>query len=231
MCNQGFLCMAPMTLYFLRPSPPCRAVLLLTKYLGLEIKIEDIDLFVKKQHLEPDFLKMNPSHTVPVLDDNGFYLWESRAILAYLANQYSKDENLYPKDSKKRANVDKMLYFDGTTLYANLFRYFANYLFLGKEPTPNEHAKVKDNLTTFDNILKSSPYAAGDHLTIADFSLLLTITTLDGVEFDYSEYKHISAWASKLKKDLPHYKEAVEPGLEDFKNFVASKKAELQGKK
>lgn len=63
-------------------------------------------------------LQLNPQHTIPTIDDNGFSLWESRAIMTYFVNQYGKDDTLYPKDPKKRALVDQRLYFDIGTLYA-----------------------------------------------------------------------------------------------------------------
>jgi len=60
---------------------------------------------------------MNIQHTIPTMDDNGFYMNESRAMLQYLANKYSKDDSLYPKDPKQRAIVDMRLMFDQGTLY------------------------------------------------------------------------------------------------------------------
>jgi hypothetical protein len=50
----------------------------------------------------------------------------SRAILAYLANQYGKDDSLYPKDAKKRAIVDQLLYFDIGTLYQGFLNYYVS---------------------------------------------------------------------------------------------------------
>jgi len=50
----------------------------------------------------------------------------SRAILAYLVNQYGKDDSLYPKDPKKRAIVDQRLYFDIGTLYQGLMNYYVS---------------------------------------------------------------------------------------------------------
>ena len=54
----------------------------------------------------------------------------SRAIITYLANQYGKDDSLYPKDPKKRALVDQRLYFDACTLYKASLDYYVSYTLL-----------------------------------------------------------------------------------------------------
>lgn len=118
--------------YFTPGSAPCRSVLLTAKALGIELNLILVDL-KKKEHLRPEFIKVrslsffkvffsceffifyfkiNPKHTVPTLADNGLVLWESRAIITYLVQEYGKDDSLYPKNPKKRALVDQVLYFD-----------------------------------------------------------------------------------------------------------------------
>ncbi|KRT81940.1 Glutathione S-transferase, partial [Oryctes borbonicus] len=106
-----------MDLYIASMSPPCNAVLLVAKALKLNLNVKEVNL-TNGDNKTPEFLKMNPQHTVPTLDDSGFYLWESRAILTYLVNKYgSRDDPLYPKDPKPRALVEQRLYFDAINLY------------------------------------------------------------------------------------------------------------------
>lgn len=63
---------------------------------------------------------MNPQHTIPLLDDDGYFLADSHAINAYLVGKYGKDDSLYPKDLKKRGKVDERLHFDNGTLLNRL---------------------------------------------------------------------------------------------------------------
>lgn len=64
--------------------------------------------------------KINPQHTIPVLNDDGFILGDSHAIMCYLSEKYGKNDALYPKDLRKRAVVNQRLYFDTGILFATL---------------------------------------------------------------------------------------------------------------
>ncbi|CAG0905461.1 unnamed protein product [Darwinula stevensoni] len=104
----------PIDLYYVLPSPPCRSVMLLAKDLGVELNLKPTSPMSGATRT-PEFLKMNPQHTIPTMNDGGFCLWESRAILRYLNKKYSKTDKLYPKDAKGSGLVDQRLDFDIST--------------------------------------------------------------------------------------------------------------------
>ncbi|XP_019766435.2 glutathione S-transferase D7 isoform X3 [Dendroctonus ponderosae] len=111
-------------IYYYSPSPPSRAVLMLMKALGLEhnIKITNVVIGESKK---PEFIKMNPLHTIPLITDNDWHLYDSHVIMQYLVDKYAKDDSLYPKDLKKRAIVNLRLFFDACYLFPKFGAYHA----------------------------------------------------------------------------------------------------------
>ncbi|KAK9881162.1 hypothetical protein WA026_014510 [Henosepilachna vigintioctopunctata] len=190
--------------YYMNVSAPCRAVLLAAKALGIDLNLKHLS---KGEHLSPEFIKMNPQHTVPTLVDNGFVLWESRAIMAYLVSQYGKDDSLYPKDPKQRAVVDQRLYFDMGTLYARYADYYYPvYLHSGSfEPAKLE--RIKEAFNFLNVFLENQEFAAGNNLTIADFALIATVSNFEISGFDISPYPNVLSWYNKVKTTAPGYEE------------------------
>jgi glutathione S-transferase len=101
--------MAPLILYHSQVSPFSRSVLLLMRYLKLDVEVKHLNLQEKEQFSE-EFLKINPQHTVPTIDDGGFYLWESRAILSYLME--TRAPHLLPTSPKEKAILNQRLHFE-----------------------------------------------------------------------------------------------------------------------
>jgi len=206
-------------LYYSKASAPSRAVLMVGRELGIEFTLHVVDLRGGEQ-MKPEFLAMNPQHTVPTIVDDGFTLWESRAILQYLCNKQPGD--LYPTEPKKRAIVDRLLQFDLGTLYKSLADYYYPQFFM-KQPADDEKLKTfKQSLTLLNEFLKGSKYVAGDSKSIADLSLLSSLTFAEILgDFNYSEWPELSQWLSKLKTELPYYEEINEKPLKAFKDALS----------
>ncbi|XP_075148972.1 glutathione S-transferase D7-like isoform X2 [Haematobia irritans] len=187
------------TLYYLPPSPPCRTILLLAKMLELQLDLKIINVLEGEQ-MKPDFLEMNPQHCIPTLNDDGLVLWESRAILSYMVSAFGKDDALYPKDVRVRALVDQRLMFDLGTLYQRMTEYYFPTMFMGAPLDETKKAKLYEALGWFDEILKGRQYSAADQFTIADLTLMVTISQIEAFGFDLISFKRIQQWYKRCKE-------------------------------
>jgi glutathione S-transferase len=100
-----------MRLYYHPLSSNARRVLMTARHLGIDLELVLVDLAQGAQN-RPEFLKLNPNHRVPVLEHDGFVLWESYAIMQYLAD-LTPGQTLYPADLKARADVNRWLFWCG----------------------------------------------------------------------------------------------------------------------
>jgi len=195
--------MAPVDIYGYVVGGPLRGILSVCK-LG-DIPYNFIEVNMKKgEHLTEDYLKINPEHTVPAMKDidNDFCLWESRAIMIYLAEKYSKDKHLYPADDiETRARINRLLFFDleklsgkmNPVVYAKM---------TGGQPDEEKVKAMHDALTTLDNYIarEKTDYLVGNHVTIADLLIRSNLTYLEFLGEGYSEYKNITAFVERMKK-------------------------------
>ncbi|KAG6461953.1 hypothetical protein O3G_MSEX012959 [Manduca sexta] len=208
-------------LYYVPGSAPCRAVLLTAKALNLNLNLKIVDLH-HGEHLKPEFLKLNPQHTVPTLVDDGLSIWESRAIITYLVNKYAKGSSLYPEEPRARALVDQRLYFDIGTLYQRFGDYFYPQVFGGAPADKEKFAKIEDALQLLDKFLDGQKYVAGPNLTVADLSLIASVSSFEATDIDFKKYPNIKRWYETVKSTAPGYQEANEKGLDAFKALVSS---------
>ncbi|KAL0832362.1 hypothetical protein ABMA28_001794 [Loxostege sticticalis] len=206
-------------LYYVPGSAPCRAVLLTARALNINLNLKLVDLH-HGEHLKPEYLKLNPQHTVPTLVDDGFSIWESRAIITYLVNKYAKGNPLYPEEPKARALVDQRLYFDIGTLYQKFSDYFYPQVFGGAPADKEKFTGVENALKLLDTFLEGQKYCAGNNLTVADLSLIASVSSLEASDVNFLKYPNIKRWYETVKSTAPGYEEANGKGLQAFKELV-----------
>ncbi|XP_046671979.1 glutathione S-transferase 1-1-like [Homalodisca vitripennis] len=211
----------PLDFYYTPVSAPCRAVLLTAKALNVSLNLKIVDL-QRGDNLKPEFLKINPQHTVPTLTDNGFSISESRAIMIYLAEEYGKQSCLYPKDPKKRAVINQRLYFDMGTLYTSIYHYYLLALWLRVPRDAARKQKVDDAFSILNKYLESQSWVAGESMSLADFSTVASVSTAEVCGYNVSSYPNVARWLSAAKSAMPGYSEVNQPGLEALTKIIQS---------
>ena len=217
--------------YYLPPSPPCRSVMMLAKHLNIPLEYKFVKLF-EGEHLKPEFLAINLVHTIPVIvdhDNKDFTLWESRAIMTYLADKYAPGHDLYPTDATKRAEIDKWLFYDSGSFYPVIRYWIRPAVWSGAPFNPEQEVLVRQKFEELETVMKKQGtkyLASNDNVTIADLAFIASIThAVIPTGMDISMYPTISNWWETLKKELPYYNEINGKAMTDFKAMIAAKQA------
>lgn len=218
-----------------RMSQPSRAVILFCKLNNIEFEEIRIDLS-RRQQLSPDFAEVNPLLQVPAIVDGRFKLFESHAILIYLACAFpGVADHWYPADVSKRAKIHSVLHWHHLTLRYGTMRYV---LFttlgpaLGKPLNFEAAAKAEkildSSLSKIESVwLKGSgKFLLGSHQpSIADLSLVCEIMQLEVLDEDrariLSPYKKVQAWIEATKA-------STQPHFDDVHGILFRAKAKFQ---
>ncbi|HXI88070.1 MAG TPA: glutathione S-transferase family protein [Parvularculaceae bacterium] len=153
---------------------------------------------------DPAARALNPSGRIPAMDDNGFALYESNAIMIYLASK--KPSSLYPDDTKKRAKVHQWLFWDAahwTPAYQPVqFERLVKPRFFGGE---TDEAVVQRALATFareapllEGALDKQDWVAGASTTLADFGIAAGLTYAKHIDLPLKDYPKIRAWYERV---------------------------------
>jgi len=186
-------------------SGNCYKIKLLAALLGIKHEWIHIDVMAGETRTR-DFLARNPNGRVPVLElDDGRLLWESNAIIDYLAT----DTVFLPQDSFLRAQVLQWQFFEQYSHepYIAVARFIAKYLGLPDERRDEYHAKQTGGhkaLAVMESRLAAHPYLVGAHLSVADISLYGYTHVAHEGGFDLSGYPGIQAWLQRIRVE-PNY--------------------------
>jgi glutathione S-transferase len=197
-----------MKLYSIQASNNCRRVLATAQHLGIELEVIEQPMAEMKA---PPYLALNPNGKVPTLVDGDFTLWESRAIMQYVASK--KPSAFWPADEKARANIVRWQFWEASHLspgtgafaFENLFKK----IFMKQDADPAALAvgtKVwHASAPILNGQLEGKKWLLGDELTLADFSLGACFSYAEPSGLPWNDYPHIKAWISRLG-EVPAWK-------------------------
>jgi len=208
-----------MKLYYSPLSAPSRKVRIVASLLGITLDAEELDVTAGAGRTA-EFRRLNPNGKVPTLIDQDFVLWESNAIVLYLAGKVP-GSTLYPDDLRARADIARWQFWHANHLgpalsafiFENMFKRFFN---LG-DPDPAALAKAQPDFDSYASVLEAHldgrTWLLGDTLTIADITNAASLMYAEAASVPLAPYPHIRRWFDQLQA-LPAWAEtAPPPGL------------------
>jgi glutathione S-transferase len=196
------------------PTGRVLAIVALKNHLALDCEVQPIDLG-RGDQLTPQYLALNPNKKMPTLEDDGFALWESNAILFYLAARHP-DRGLWPSDVRCQADVLRWLAWESAHWDAESIGMVAyekaSKVVLGLGPSdPAFVARGEQNFRRFaavlNDSLKGKACLVGEQLTIADFSVGGLVPSAERVGLPVADFPEIVRWYKGLAA-LPAWREA-----------------------
>ncbi|KAL1476405.1 hypothetical protein MTO96_036531 [Rhipicephalus appendiculatus] len=215
-------------LYNLDKSPPCNFVRSLAKHVGVELNLKNLD-FLNNEHLSEEYLKINPFHKVPAIDDGGFVVYEScllsTAISYYLLRKYAPDSELYPASLKTRTRIDQALACISTSIYSASVAFFMPRVRQKTKPTTEEMMVFeRDVLKGLENLIGDGKFAVGDCFTVADLAATARVIVALESFFDPAKFTKLASYYDRVKSEQPYFEEVYRPALNVIKAMKASLK-------
>jgi GSH-dependent disulfide-bond oxidoreductase len=180
--------------------------------LGVPYEVHPVNL-TKNEQMKPEFLKLNPNHKIPVIDDDGQVIWESGAILLHLGEKHDPKGIILPKDPRKRMEAIQYAFFQTGGVGPNLGRLGAA---LRKEGEKNQEmitifsTEMARLYGVLDRILGdgreylAGPYSIGDIMHYGWLRFPLNLK-----QPDLLKYPRVVAWLERIGA-----RPAVKRGLE-----------------
>ncbi|GAB2847094.1 glutathione S-transferase family protein [Pseudoduganella ginsengisoli] len=213
-----------MRLYTHSISSNARRVNMVVAALNADVEVIEINLASEEDRRRLG--EVNPNSKIPVLEDNGFVLWESCAIMQYLADktaqQRGEPHSLYPWDIKVRADINRWMFWAcqhfapaiGVLTWERVWKGFVT----GQPADPREVDRGCEELaqyaTVLDGHLKDRQWLVGDHVTLADYAVAAPLMYRVKASLPVDQYPNMLAWFSRVQQ-LPAWQQTVDPSIQE----------------
>ncbi|MEM7025883.1 MAG: glutathione S-transferase family protein [Pseudomonadota bacterium] len=194
-----------MELYCFPSSNNTRKVLAVVHHLGLEPAIRVVNLLERAQ-LDPSFVALNPNHMTPTLLDGDFVLWESNAIMQYLAAS-TPGNVLWPASPRLQADISRwqcwqLAHWEGQACVPLVFQNLLKGLIGQGGPDPEVVAGAERQFHRFASILEAHlrgrEWLVGSSVTLADFSVASPLMLAESARLPVGDYPEIRGWYERV---------------------------------
>jgi len=192
-------------------SSNVQKVLWCCEELGIPFEREDVGgTFGRNQ--TPEYLALNPNGLVPTIIDDGFVLWESNAIVRYLAGGHGNN-TLCPADARLRADADRWMDWQQTTLAPPMGILFRALLKSPPDAIPqadidNAKAKAAAAWTMLEAQLTGRSFVTGNDLSMADIALGNAVHRWFSLPIERPVFAQVRAWYDRLRS-RPAYQKHI----------------------
>jgi glutathione S-transferase len=193
------------------PMSTCtRKVLMTLAETNTPFEMHVVD-FTKGEHKQEPHVRRQPFGRIPALEDDGFELFESRAMARYINDKAGG--KLVPADGKGRAKMEQWISVETSEFSGNAMKFVAEYVFKRpQEPGVIEAAGKALDLTcsVMERQLAKTPFLAGADLTIADIGFMpyIEYAMATPAKDIFAKYPHVMAWWNKLS-ERPTWRKAT----------------------
>lgn len=162
---------------------------------------------------DADYLSLNPNGLIPTLEDDGAALWESNAILRYLAGKYGSAP-FYPSDLVERARADGWVEWYSSTFWLNVRPIVVQLLRTAEAERDHEvlaasHRNASAAALILERELSKKPYVAGDHFSFGDLPLAAAAQRWFNLPIERPETKAVTAWYARIA-ERPAFKRWID---------------------
>ena len=195
-----------MRLYYHPLSSNSRRVRLTAAHLGVDLEMIEVALESGAQK-SAEFLRLNPNGRVPLLVDGDFTLWESHAIMQYLADR-TPGQDIYPPDEKSRADMNRWLFWSAchfAPACALFIRERVSKVIVAGAgaPDPSEITRGELQLPpvarTLDEHLATRDWIAQDRLTLADFAVAAPLMHMKRAQLPLDDFGNLQSWFARVR--------------------------------
>jgi glutathione S-transferase len=170
-----------------------------------------------------EFLAKNPNGKIPVIEDDGFVLWESNAIVRYLAAKYAAG-TWCPSDPTVRARADQWMTWASGELHAGFMGIFWGYWRTRESKRDWTAIKASQDqcsreFTLLDRILVEQPNLSGDRLTMGDIPAAAMLYRYFTMGLEIPHLPNVEAWYARLSQRRA-YREHVMVSYEDLRGTI-----------